>query len=188
MSAAPFENLYGIYENYPAIIIGGGPSAPLQYLKCPKVAVRISVNQHGCIMDKCKCDYIVAIDRILDKPLPIGGGKTAKLTKFCVPILSPHAVADGDFLLARQPVEHNGAIVAAHCAYKMGCNPVIIIGIDCYTGDGVYFHTPDAKSSGTVQHISHHINRWKSFARKVPDANIKIIGGPLEGTFHKYER
>lgn len=177
-----FAEYYGRHKDKPAVIFGGGMKAPDEYRRAPQSAINFSINQHGCLITRC--DYIVSIDPILSKPLCAGPDKMVMLRDFALPIFSPHICAD--VLLPRRNIEHNSAIVAAHCAYLMGCAPIVLIGMDCYSGGGVYWHTPKAKSSGTVQAFEHHVNRWKSFKKKCPDADVRSIAGPLVDVFPLY--
>ncbi|MCK9468483.1 MAG: hypothetical protein M0Q49_03605 [Porticoccaceae bacterium] len=64
----------------------------------------------------------------------------------------------------------------------MGCAPIIVIGMDCYTG-ATYFHNPAARSSGEWLPLDGHLDKWRRLIELAPDADVRAPGGPLAALF-----
>lgn len=123
----------------PAVVMGGAPSLPEALKHCPKDAVYISANQHGAMLRKV--DYIVHTDRVQQTTnLPM----RMLLKKYGAPLVSPQP--DADYILENN-IEANSGIRAILFAGILGCNPIIVTGIEMYQGD-TYFHDLKARSSG----------------------------------------
>lgn len=160
-----------------AIVIGGGMSAPEQVSRAAAVypdATRISANAHGNKLGPV--DYMVSID---DTHAWIRAeGHTA-------PFISHHAWAD--FRLVEQPQLDNSGCLATWVAWNLGAAPILLCGMDCYQG-GVYFHDPEAESTGTRLAWKAHVNLWARLAAVLPDsAPVRSMGGPLEGLFDPFD-
>lgn len=161
---APYRTVRELIHRHrrqPAIVIGGGPSAPSGLKLCPDDAVAISANDHGFKLRRC--DYITALDRIEKRLRPHG-----------VPVISRHLFADYRAHTYPQP---SSGILGAWLARLMGCTPIYIVGMDCFSGE-TYFHDPTAKSSGFSEPPRNHIARWRDFLHKYPAA-YAAFDGPL---------
>lgn len=146
----------------PAVVIGGGPSAPRELEAAPRDgALFLSVNAHGFKLHAC--DYAVALDKIESQLRPFG-----------VPLISRHVWADYRILQAPQP---NSGIVAAWVARLMGCRPVWLCGMDCYDG-AVYFHDARAETPAKSESPDIHLGRWREFFAMYR-GDFRVLGGPL---------
>ena len=158
----------------PAVVMGGAPSLPDEIEQCPKDALYLSANEHGVKLiaerfpDR-RCSYIVALDKILDR-----------LDRWGVPIVSRHAWADYVILRFRLPDGgQNSGMAAAWLARLMGCAPIIVIGVGCYSNGQAYWHAPKAQTNGFVTPPKEHIARWMMFKRMYPAMYRTIGDGPL---------
>lgn len=135
----------------------------------------ISVNQHGALLRDV--DYIVSLDshvgRIVDE---LDGVK-----------ISPHQEFT-DYRLCDYPALGNSGMAAVWVAHQMGCCPIVICGVDCYS-QGTYWHDPEAESSGLHTPPDTQVARWKAqMDRHCPEAVITVVSGPLLDVFERYER
>ena len=167
-SERPYRTLRElVYARFgvPAVVMGGGPSLPGALERCPGRgdAVYISANDHGAKL--AGCDYIVAHDKIEDRIRPFG-----------VPLVSRHLWADIRYLSFPAP---NSGVIAAWVAAMLGCAPIYIAGMDCWSG-GTYWHNPKAKSAGHLLKPVDHLSRWRHLF-VTTKAQFLPIGGALEG-------
>lgn len=162
---APYKTVRELIHRHrrqPAVVIGGGPSAPAGLARCPADAIAISANDHGFKLRGC--DYIASLDRI-----------EGRLRAHAAPLISRHLFADYRVLVAPQP---NSGIVGAWLARLMGCTPIYLVGMDCWSGEA-YFHNATAKSSGFSEPPRNHIARWREFLLRFPAA-YAAFEGPLK--------
>lgn len=161
-----FDKLIGAHEGRPAIVICGGMSAPEQLKKLQKSLqdpVLISVNEHGCKLTDCH--YSVSLDNV-----------EPKLRGFDVTRLTPHRWAD--YKLTGHWNASNSGRTACWVAWKLGCTPIILVGVDCYQG-GTYFWDRKAHSSGNFQKLEQHLKEWSVVPHRVPAEILTCAGGPL---------
>lgn len=186
MNARPLAEFIHAHAGRPALVIGGGASAPANAVRAPADAIVFSANQHGCILRAGKCDYIVACDEFgtRDQKRFDYGGRKVTLRDFGVPIVSPRRI-DADIMMFKIPIHETGP-TAGWVAWLMGCAPILLTGMDCYVG-GTYFHNPKALSTGTHVPESTHVGRWHELKQKAPDGMFRILGcPPLKGVFPEY--
>ena len=70
----------------------------------------------------------------------------------------------------------------------MGCDPVILCGMDLYQGDRAYFHKYEDKPQFHLP-LDHHLQPWVEDARNLlphPE-RVKAMSGPLVNIFGAYE-
>lgn len=77
---------------------------------------------------------------------------------------------------------------AAWFALWMGCDPVILCGMDCYQGERKYFHEYEDKPHFHLP-LEHHIRPWIEDAKnRLPGwERVRAMSGPLVSIFGKYE-
>lgn len=97
------------------------------------------------------------------------------LRAFGAPIVSRHIFAD--YRLMGSIVPDTG-IVTALVARLLGCAPIYICGIECYSGSGTYHHDPKAHSHGSTIPLELHLKRWREALAKYP-GDYRALGGPL---------
>lgn len=168
-----FRELLLAFPGRPIAILGGGPSLPEQASRLPAGCLKISVNEHGCLLTSC--DFIVAIDNKTEH--------RAKLQALGVPIISPHAWAQ--YVIADQPQLYYSSQHATWAAWLMGGHPILLAGMDLYRG-GAYWHAPGAKTSGTNRTLEGHLKGWQVTRDSVP-AEVRVMGGPLASIFTLYD-
>lgn len=119
--------------------MGGAPSLPEALKHCPEDAVYISANQHGAMLRKV--DYIFYTDRVhqtTNAPMRL------ILKKYGAPLVGPQP--DADYVMVSD-IEANSGIRAILFAGLLGCDPIIVTGIEMYQGQ-TYWHDPVGKSTG----------------------------------------
>lgn len=174
LNARPLADLvhYGIGR--PALVMGGGETLPEQTARAPGNAVFISANQHGCLLRAC--DFIVAADSTEEQKTWIVDGRKLGLRDHGAPIVSMRRNI-ADYRIFKPPINNSG-VLAAWVAWVMGCAPILLAGMDCYVG-GVYHHSPKAQSSGRLQPLSNHLDKWRALMPHVPGAMVRTMGGTL---------
>lgn len=133
------SSLSDIHKGRPAVVMGGAPSLPEALRRCPDNAVYISANQHGAMLRKV--DYIFYTDRVhqsTNAPMRL------MLKRYGVPLVGPQP--DADYVM-ETTIEANSGIRAILFAEILGCDPVIVVGIEMYQGK-TYWHDHHAKSTG----------------------------------------
>lgn len=149
-----------------AVIMGGGPTLIDAMRIAPAEALYISANDHGCRLFKNtpgetrQVSYIVACDKIEFRVRP-----------FAIPIIGRHMWADYRLLFMPGP---SSGMAAAWAARFMGCAPIILTGMDFYTG-GTYHDDPQAASTGKNIAAKSHAVRWQSLVALYP-AQYRTIG------------
>lgn len=149
-----------------AVIQGGGPTLDAGMALCPGEALYLSVNDHGCKYflrhpeHPARASYIVACDKIEPR---------VRLHK--LPVFSRHMWADYRILYMPAP---SSGMAAAWVARMLGCAPIVILGMDCFSG-ATYADDPKARSTGHNIPPRVHLQRWRKFAKEFP-AQYRVIG------------
>lgn len=171
-----FDRIIGRHDGRPAIVICGGPSAPKQLKEIlGKVSepVLISVNEHGCKIQRC--DYAVSLDNI-----------HKKVAEFETERITPYNWAD--IKLTGHWNASNSGRTACWVAWKLGCTPIIVVGADLYQ-TGSYWWNPNAPTSGKNQKFEQHLKEWQVVPHRVPAEILTAAGGPLveHGVMPKFD-
>lgn len=167
------------FKGRPAVILGAGPSLPGQIKYIPDNAVKIAINERPPLL--VECDYVVFYD-FNTIPL-VGDFKCKKISPFN---------GWSEFWIDSD-VWFNGwsGSAAVWFACYAGCDPVILMGMDCYQGEKEYFTDekpgPFQSSGGTVP-LEKHMKSWGEAFVKCPNPGaIKAFDGPLVEIFGKWE-
>jgi hypothetical protein len=158
-------------------VLGGGPSLPEQASRLPEGCIRLSANEHGCILGRC--DYIVALDDTRSD----GTAHEPVLRRYATPIISPHAWAD--YKMNEHPQLPYTGQQAVWVAWMLGARLVLVAGMDLYQG-GTYFHAPEAASDARLHPADSHLEGWLRVRETVPMA-VRAMGGPLVEVFGAYD-
>jgi hypothetical protein len=78
---------------------------------------------------------------------------------------------------------------AAWFALFMGCDPVILCGMDCYQGKEVYFHSTKRDCPAFHYPLEHHLRPWIEEGRNLlphPE-RLRAMSGPLVNVFGAYQ-
>lgn len=164
------SDLIHVHKGRPAVVIGGAPCWPEDYKTVPYDAIYYSANDHGCKV--VPCNYLVCCDDIGDRA---HGHDIPVICRF------PWA----DYRLYDIPLPNSGAM-ASWAAWVMGCEPIIIIGVECFTGK-TYADNLEAPSSGFFKSKAEHLKRWSRLKDLCPNASFRPVSGPLLDIFPKYE-
>ncbi len=172
----------GRYAGKPAAVLGGGPSLPEDLKKVPKGSVLIAVNYHALRL--VNAEFMVFNDDPLGDPrlfaaakdyggVRVNPDKNFSDVEFDVPVWT------GFF----------SSNTAAWFALWMGCDPVILCGMDCYQGDRVYFHEYSHDTPAFHYPLDHYLDPWKEDGQHLlpHKERLKVMSGPLVQIFGQYE-
>jgi hypothetical protein len=138
-------------------------------------AVRVSANLHGLKIEPC--DYVVCVDDDIE----------LEHNTHCptTPLITYHRWAH--YRLIEYPSLTNSGQYAIWAALHMGCSPIFVFGMDCYT-NGTYFHDPEAYSTGNRLTLEQHLVAWRQLAKVLPRHNngVRFVGGPVPPIFPAY--
>jgi len=168
------------YPGRPAAVLGGGPSLPDDMKALPEGCLLIAVNYHAFYF--CKPDFMVYNDQPESDPLLVEA-----VMKHQARLVSPDPSSDIRF---DAPVWTGfySSNTAAWFALWMGCDPVILCGMDCYQGEQKYCH-PYTKNEPNFHYpLDHHLRPWIEEGRKLcphPE-RLKAMSGPLVQVFGAY--
>lgn len=174
--------LYAKHLGQPALVVGGGPSAPgqLKSLATTWGFVIISANGHGFKLG-VPVDYVFCKDHQHTETKALMEGS---LRPHGRPIVSPHYWAD--YRTAEWPLQGNSGAQAIGLAAMMGCAPIIAIGFDCYQ-KGVYFHAPDGKNVSQGYLPGYWTSRMKRLRERLAGAVVRAPSGFVAETFGRYD-
>ncbi len=166
-----------------AVIVGGSDTAPDDIemaLSAYDTAVVVGVNEHANIhLHPDDVDYLVCYDDIrvkMDRARVRHG-----VTRFA-PMVSYHPWAD--YKLLEYPVWPGSGYLAAWVAYNLGCCPIVLCGMGCYSTPGfTYFHDPAAQSDGSRIPVAEHVRHWQRVRDAMGAARIRSTSGPLLDVF-----
>lgn len=177
-------NLQDKFPNRPAAVLGGGPSLPADLARLPENTILISVNDHA--LHFCNPDYLVFCDIPNAQIVPelavavdaFPGTKVSHLPLSDVD-LNGAAYWDGGFT----------STLATWFALYIGCNPVILCGMDCYQGEVKYCHPrPDFYHPVFDFPLENHLRAWEPAFTHCPHSErIRAMSGPLMMLFGAYK-
>lgn len=165
----------------PAAVLGGGPSLPDDIARLPKGCILIAVNYHAFHL--VKPDFMVYNDDPGEDSIL---GEAVKQHQAV--LVSPHKTSDVVFDV---PVWTGfmSSNTAAWFALWLGCDPVILCGMDCYQGERVYFHEYTHDCPAFHYPVEHYTRPWIEEGRiLLPHVErVRVISGPLARVFPMYE-
>lgn len=169
------------YAGRPAAILGGGPSLPADLAKVPAGALLIAVNYHAFRL--VQADFMVYNDFPESDPRLLEAVQTLQTVR-----VSADPTSDVTFDV---PVWTGffSSNTAAWFALWLGCDPVILCGMDCYQGERVYFHDYNHDSPAFHYPLDHYLRPWiEDGKRLLPHVErLKAMSGPLTHIFGQYE-
>lgn len=168
------------YPGRPAAVLGGGPSLPADMAKLPPDCVLIAVNHHALLL--CQPEFMVYNDHPDNFSELAAALKDDRIIRVS-PEPTSHIEFDVDVWTG-----FYSSNTAAWFALWMGCDPVILCGMDCYQGDRKYFHEYE---DGPHLHYDsdHYIRPWVEDARaRLPHPErVRVMSGPLVNLFGQYQ-
>lgn len=176
------SELQDLFHKTPAAVLGGGPSLPEDMAKLPPGCILIAVNEHAQRI--CEPDFMVFNDMPLNHPELLDVINITKAVK-----VSEHR-DHSDVEMDIHPWSYCfSSTLATWLACWMGCNPVILCGMDCYQGKQPYFHEWDQPVPAQNFDLDFHLRPWKEEGvHKLPHVErVKVMSGPLIGVFGQYK-
>lgn len=170
----------------PAAVLGGGPSLPDDIKRLPKDAIMIAVNYHGFY--HCPPDhqpmFMVYNDAPETNPLQLQAVREHRAIH-----VSPEPSTDIVFDVPDVWTGFYSSNTAAWFALYIGCDPVILCGMDCYQGPVKHCPPSDYHSSLFDRELDFHIRPWvEDCKHSVPHPErLRAMSGPLTTVFEPYK-
>lgn len=181
MTKILLSTLKDIYTSRPAAVLGGGPSLPGDLARLPDGCVLIAVNYHAFHL--CNPDYMVYNDHPKSDPLLLEAVRHHRAV-----LVSPDPTSDIEFDV---PVWTGfySSNTAAWFGLWLGCNPVILCGMDCYQGEKIYFHPYEHDAPNFHYPLDHHLRPWVEEGRNLLPhmERLRAMSGPLVTVFGAYQ-
>jgi hypothetical protein len=165
----------------PAAVLGGGPSLPDDLKRLPPGCLLIAVNYHAQYL--VKPDFMVYNDHLesLDQQ-------------------TRQAILEGDVIRVSSNPDSDikfdmdvwtgfySSNTATWFALWMGCDPVILCGMDLYQGERAYFHEYEDQPQ-FHQPLEHHLQPWIEDAKNMLPGwqRVRAMSGPLIDIFGQYK-
>lgn len=175
------QNRHADGSAHPAAILGSGPSLPEQLARVPKGCILFSVNLKP--MTLCLPDFAVFCDDIMGPTIRDYMAETGNDLTERISILDRWS----DY---RLPQKHwyNGfsASLATWAALHLGCNPVLLLGMDCYRSNPTHFDGFHDVSKHAYP-LENYFRAWRPALKHCPHPErIKAMGGPLVELFGEW--
>lgn len=168
------------FVGQPAAVLGGGPSLPADMEKLPPGCILIAVNYHAMLLGPV--DFMVYNDQPEGDERLLAAVRSGKAVR-----VSPDPTSDVAFDV---PVWTGfySSNTAAWFALWMGCNPVILCGMDCYQGEAVYFHPIEHDAPTFHYPLDHHLRPWvEDGPHYLPNPErLRAMSGPLAKVYGQY--
>lgn len=182
----PLSTLRNLHTNHPAAILGGGPSDRADFAALPQNSILFAVNDHA--LHYCHPDYLVYMDIPNPQILP----ELARAVDDYHGIkIAPHALSDVDLNSEGIAYWDGGftSTLATWLALFMGCDPVLLCGMDCYQGEVKYSHPrPDFYHPVFDFPLENHLGAWRLALQHCPNPErIRAMSGPLTQVFGAYK-
>lgn len=177
------SSLQNKYAGRPAAVLGGGPSLPEDIKRLPKKCLLIAVNYHALYY--CKPKYMVYNDSPDTNPL-----QRKAVDEHTTIHVSPAPEPSSDVLFDVDNVWTGffSSNTATWLALFMGCDPVILCGMDLYQGEQK--HCPPSTYTSTLfdKDLDFYMRPWVEDCRNsVPHPErIRAMSGPLVNVFGAY--
>lgn len=183
MSQKLLSTMINCHHGTPGAILGGGPSLWRDMERLPAGCKLFAVNHHA-LMIGVDADYLVYNDDPGDDTPDL----LAAVESFRGVRLSPHVTSD---VLFDVPVWTGfySSNTAAWIALYMGCDPVILCGMDCYQGDVKYCHAYSHYIAPFDYPLDDHLRPWIEDGKNLlPHVErVRVMSGPLSLIFKVHE-
>lgn len=185
MSTLKLSDLRNRHAGIPAAILGGGPSLVEDIKRVPGNAIMIAVNYHGFY--HCPPDhqpmYMVYNDQPETNPLQVLAVQEHKAIH-----VSPDPSSDVLFDVPDVWTGFFSSNTATWFALWMGCDPVILCGMDCYQGPVKHCPPSTYHSEMFDFPLDFYTRPWVEEGTKLlPNVErVKAMSGPLVDVFGAY--
>lgn len=178
------SSLKNCFQGRPGAVLGGGPSLPDDMKLLPKGCVLIAVNYHYHRWSGKHPDFMVYNDHLeADDILRVEVEATKAIR------VSPHGPSSDVEFDVKAWTGFYSSNTATWLALWMGCDPVILCGMDCYTGEEVYCHPHERDVGPSHYPLEAHLRPWQEEGvNLLPNVErVKVMSGPLIGIFGAYQ-
>lgn len=174
------SNLRDTYTGRPAAVLGGGPSLPEDLKRVPNDAVLIAVNYHAFYY--CEPEFMVYNDTPETNPLQVKAVREHKAIH-----VSPEPTSDVLFDVDVW-TGFFSSNTAAWFSLWLGCDPVILCGMDCYQGQQKHCAPSTYHSPMFDMPLDFYVRPWAEDCRNsVPHPErLRAMSGPLVSLFGAY--
>ncbi len=170
-----------LYAGRPAAVLGGGPSLPEDLKRVPGDALLIAVNYHALYY--CKPTFMVYNDAPSTNPLQVKAVEEHRTIH-----VSPDPSTDVEFDVPEVWTGFYSSNTASWFALWLGCDPVILCGMDCYQGPVKHCPPSTYHSPMFDLALDFYIRPWvEDCKHSVPHPDrLRAMSGPLVGVFGAY--
>lgn len=175
-------SLHRIHKSRPAAVLGGGPSLPSDLARLPENTVLIAVNNHA--LNFCAPDFMVFMDIPNQQILPELGNAVETFVGLKV---SQTPLTDVELDEVYWDGGFSSALATWFACY-LGCDPVILCGMDCYQGEIKYaVPRPDFYHPVMDAPLEDHLKAWRPALERCPHPErIRAMSGPLIEIFGQF--
>lgn len=169
------------FAGRPAAVLGGGPSLIADMGRLPKDCLLIAVNYHALYY--CDPHFMVYNDAPETNPLQVQAVKEHRTIH-----VSPDPSSDIEFDVPEVWTGFYSSNTAAWFGLWLGCDPVILCGMDCYQGE-VKHVAPSTYDSPMFHYpLDFYTRPWvEDCRRSVPHPErLRVMSGPLADVFERY--
>lgn len=176
------SELRDTHAGRPAAVLGGGPSLRGDMAVLPGGCITIGVNYHAAMIG-IEAAYMVYNDDPQSDPLLWQAAKDFGGIR-----VSPDKSSDVAFDVEAWTGFYSSN-TATWLALWMGCDPVLLCGMDCYQGEQVYCHPSDRDVPVFHYPLDDHLRPWREEGmHKLPHVErVRAMSGPLVGVFGRYD-
>lgn len=185
MMADMMSSLRDRYTGRPAAVLGGGPSLPADMARLPEGSLRIAVNYHYQALTGEDPDFMVFNDHMEPFPALAQAVRKTNAIKVTPDAENSDIIFDVDVWTG-----FYSSNTATWLALWMGCDPVILCGMDCYQGDQLYCHPSDGYDCAAFHKpLAEILRPWIEDGKNLlpHQERLKVMSGPLVGVFGGYE-
>jgi hypothetical protein len=175
------QSLRNFHASRPGAVLGGGPSLQADAARIPKHAVKIAVNHHALAI--VRAQFMV----FWDDPARNATLALAARSRLAIRVSPLLAWSDVDLSNAGWWKGQFSSHLATWFACWMGCDPVLLCGMDCYQGE----RPPDAdpRDYAYQMPLAEQLDGWREALTKCYFPHrIKAVGGPLITVFGEWEK
>jgi hypothetical protein len=168
------------YSGRPAAVLGGGPSLVADLQKLPADCLLIAVNYHAFY--HCRPHFMVYNDQPESDPLLLDRVQNTGAAR-----VSSDPSSDVIFDVEIWTGFYSSN-TAAWFALWLGCDPVILCGMDCYQGPVKYCHPSDRDVPTHHYPLDHHLRPWREDGKNLLPhiERLRVASGPLVTIFPVY--
>ena len=176
------HQLKNTFDGCPAAVLGGGPSLPKDLQRVPDDALLLAVNHHA--FGHCDPHMLV----YMDDPREFPNLKKVTDSFAGLQITTQPGLGDVDMSRVAYWLGPGSGIFATWLACWLGCDPVLLCGMDLYQGETKYCHADEGHKPIFDYALDEHLRRWRAGLRLCSGIErVFVLSGPLEDVFPRYQ-